>query len=324
VFKSYKRFDPNYIGEEKSTNSLNSYGVDSNWYVDSGATDHVTGELDNLTMKDNYTGSDKIYMANGSGMYIKHIGQSTIHTPLCDLKLNNVLHVPQASKNLASIHRIAFDNNIFFKLHPHVFFIKDRESRKTLLHNKARGGLYRLPCNMASTSSKHVLSSSKNSTTRWHARLGHPSSSTVRLVLSKNNLPCSSELSHEPVCDACQQAKSHQLPYPRSSSVSKSPLEFVFYDVWGSACDSIERNKYYVSFIDDFSKFIWIYLLKHKSESFKKSKNYRALLNGCLTRKFLPFKPTGMVNIKNYIPSLRRLVSLITSHVLMLTGKMAQ
>jgi hypothetical protein len=59
-------------------------------------------------------------------------------------------------------------------------------------------------------------------------------------------------------------------------------------------------------------------------KSFKNSKNYRALLNGCLTRKFLPFKPTGMVNIKNYIPSLRRLVSLITSHVLIVTSRVSK
>jgi hypothetical protein len=107
MFKCYKRFDPNYIGEEKSTNSANSYGVDSNWYADSGATDQVIGELDKLTMKDNYNGSDKIYTANGPGTYIKHIGQSIIRTPLHDLKLNNVLHIPQASKNLASVHCIA-------------------------------------------------------------------------------------------------------------------------------------------------------------------------------------------------------------------------
>jgi hypothetical protein len=152
------------MGEEKSANLANSYGVDTNWYADSGATDHVTGELDKLTMKNNYNSNDQIYMANGSGMYIKQIGQSIIHTPLCDLKLNNVHHV-QASKNLASIHHIAFDNNIFFELHPHVFFIKDRESRKILLHGKARGGLHPLPCSTTSTFNKHELISSKNSTT---------------------------------------------------------------------------------------------------------------------------------------------------------------
>jgi hypothetical protein len=37
------------------------------------------------------------------------------------------------------------------------------------------------------------------------------------------------------VCDAYQQGNSHQLPYLNSSSVSKNPLELVFFDVWGGA-----------------------------------------------------------------------------------------
>jgi hypothetical protein len=56
--------------------------------------------------------------------------------------------------------------------------------------------------------------------------------------------------------NACQQTKSHQLLYPISTSASKAPLELIFSDVWGPACDSIGQFKYYVSFIDDFSKFI--------------------------------------------------------------------
>jgi hypothetical protein len=77
----------------------------------------------------------------------------------------------------------------------------------------------------------------------------------VRFVLSKNSLSFSSSPSPESVCDACQQAKSHQLPYPISTSTSKAPLELIFSDVWGPAYDSIGRYKYYGSFIDDFSKF---------------------------------------------------------------------
>jgi hypothetical protein len=80
------------------------------------------------------------------------------------------------------------------------------------------------------------------------------------------------------MCDACQQTKSHQLPYPKSDSVSKSPLELVFSDVWGPARDSIGRNKYYVSFINDFSKLTWIYLLKNKFKVFQKFKEFQVLV----------------------------------------------
>jgi hypothetical protein len=212
--------------------------------------------------------NEQIYNASGSGMRIEHVGESVIHTPYRNLKLKHVLHVPQVTKNLASVYRTTIDN-VFFELHHNFFFTKDRESRRTLIHGRSKGGLYPIPYAPLS-GIKQVLGVSKFTTLRWHSRVGHPSSSIVKCVLSKNNIPCVSDFVLEYVCDACQQAKSHQLPYPTSSSISTSPLELIFSDVWGPAWESVGRHKHYVSFIDDCSKFTWIYLLKHKYEVFQK------------------------------------------------------
>jgi len=89
------------------------------------------------------------------------------------------------------------------------------------------------------------------------------------------------------VCDSCQRAKSHQLPYPSSSSESSAPLALIFSDVWGPACDSFGRNKYYVSFIDDYSKFTWIYLLKHKSEVFQRFREFQSFVERKFDRKII-------------------------------------
>jgi histone deacetylase 1/2 len=129
-------------------------------------------------------------------------------------------------------------------------------------------GLYPFP--KASSSSplgRQAHGVVKSSSSLWHRRLGHPSSVIVHQVLRDNNIQFS-ESNKESVCDACQKAKSHQLSYPKSSSVSTFPLELVFSDVWGPAPASVGRYKYYVSFIDDYSKFTWIYLLKKKSDVF--------------------------------------------------------
>jgi hypothetical protein len=82
-------------------------------------------------------------------------------------------------------------------------------------------------------------------------------------------------------------AKSHQLPYPKSSSVSTSPLELVFSDVWGPASESFGRFKYYVSFIDDYSKFTWIYLLKKKSDVFQKFHDFQHHVERLFDKKIL-------------------------------------
>lgn len=62
-------------------------------------------------------------------------------------------------------------------------------------------------------------------------------------------------------------AKSHNLPFsPSTASVSK-PLELIYSDVWGpSSVVSSYGSRYYVSFLDAFTKFLWVFPLKLKSD----------------------------------------------------------
>ena len=82
-----------------------SYGVDTNWYLDSGATNHLTGELEKVTLKEKYHGKDQIHTASGAGMRIRHIGHSVFRTPRRKFHLRKILHVPSTDKNLLSVHR---------------------------------------------------------------------------------------------------------------------------------------------------------------------------------------------------------------------------
>jgi hypothetical protein len=109
----------------------------------------------------------------------------------------------------------------------------------------------------------------KLSASLWHSRLGHASTRVVQQVLNRHRLPFVRDSNKDMICDACQQGKSHQLPYPRSASVSTSAMDLIFSNVWGPAPTSIGRNNYYVIFIDDYSKFTWVYLLRHKLEVFQ-------------------------------------------------------
>lgn len=78
-------------------------------------------------------------------MDISYVGHTTIHTPSHNIHLNIVLYVPQAKKNLISIHHLAIDNSAFLELHPNFFLIKDRATKITLLKEKCHKGLYPLP-----------------------------------------------------------------------------------------------------------------------------------------------------------------------------------
>jgi hypothetical protein len=162
--------------------------------------------LDKLAIRERYGGSDLVHTASGSGIPICHIGQTTIHSHNCDLVLKNILHVPNASKNLVSIHKFTYDNNAFFEFHPWHFLLKDRDTRKPLLQGRCKNGLYPLPLEAwqsHKSPNKSVLAAIKPSMARWHHRLGHALSSIVHRVVNNNNLSCSKENLDMSVCDAC-------------------------------------------------------------------------------------------------------------------------
>jgi hypothetical protein len=58
------------------------------------------------------------------------------------------------------------------------------------------------------------------------------------------------------------------LPFSLSSHVINNPLELIYSDVWGPAQTSISGHNYYFSFVDAYSRFTWLYLIKHKSDVF--------------------------------------------------------
>jgi hypothetical protein len=64
-------------------------------------------------------------------------------------------------------------------------------------------------------------------------------------------------------------------------------LQLVFSDVWGPAPSSVGIKSYYVSFIDDYSKFVWIYLLKKKSDVYQIFHDFQNLVERQFDTKIL-------------------------------------
>ena len=122
---------------------------------------------------------------------------------------------------------------------------------------------------------------------QWHSRLGHPASPIVSHVLRRHELPLVSSNKETSVCDACQQGKSHQLPFTVSSHVVTTPLELIYSDVWGHAQTSVSVHNYYVSFIDAYSRFTWLYLLKRRSEVFDVFLQFQAHVERLLKEKIV-------------------------------------
>lgn len=240
--------------------------TDNNWYPDTGSTNHLTNDLQNLNLHaEPYTGLDQIQVGNGAGLAITHTGSSKINSSQSSFHLSNILHVPQIKKNLISVSQFTKDNNVFIEFHSSHFFVKDEVTKKVLLQGMPKDGLYPFPSSISSPSPYQSFSYQRGPLEEWHRRLGHPNYQIVKHLVSKFSLPVSSNKIPS-VCSACQ-GKSHRLPFPVSQSISEYPLDLIFADVWGpSPFLSTKENKYYVSFVDHFCKFTWLYPIVSKSD----------------------------------------------------------
>ena len=82
------------------------------------------------------------------------------------------------------------------------------------------------------------------------------------------------------VCEACIERKQHQLSFPTERTRrATNPLEIVHSDVCGPMrTTSMGGAKYFVTFIDNFSRKVWLYVLKAKDKCFIRFKKLKALM----------------------------------------------
>lgn len=80
-------------------------------------------------------------------------------------------------------------------------------------------------------------------------------------------------------CDACKMGKMHQQPHISQPVHTTQPFELIHTDLWGpSSTVSSLGFKYYIHFIDDFTRYTWIYPLVLKSEAPKVVQQFIALV----------------------------------------------
>ena len=66
------------------------------------------------------------------------------------------------------------------------------------------------------------------------------------------------------------------MKFNKSNSISKIILELVHFDVWQAPVSSLGGGKYFVSFIDDYSRRCWVYPIKRKTDVFEVFKVFKA------------------------------------------------
>lgn len=199
--------------------------------------------------------------------------------------LHNVYHVPGIKKNLLSVSQITSTGNYVLFGPEDVKVYQDvKISGKPKMERRKVESVYVL-----SAESAYVDITRKNETADlWHARLGHVGYHKLKVIMEKSmlkGLP-QLEVKTDIVCAGCQYGKAHQQPYKESKFRAKKPLELIHSDVFGPVKQtSISGMRYMVTFIDDYSRYVWVFFMKEKSETFSKFQEFKTTLEGELGMK---------------------------------------
>lgn len=243
----------------------------STWLPDTGSSNHVAQDTSSFDSHEPYFGEDALHVGNGKGLPILHIGSTRFYSPSKSFSLPNILHVPEIKKNLLSVQKFCQDNNVYFEFHS-FFVVKDMSTHTILLTGPSNNGLYSI-C-LSPGPSKVAFTTSRASPDTWHQRLGHPHFQLLQTMLSKYRLPIFGKTASS-FCNSCHVGKSSKLHLLSSNYKSNHIFDLLFCDVWGPApVASSDNHSYFLLCVDNFSRYMWIFPLKQKSDVFTTFKQF--------------------------------------------------
>ncbi|CAL8991331.1 unnamed protein product [Prunus brigantina] len=195
------------------------------------------------------------------------------------LKLEDVLCVPGFRVNLMSVSKLTRHLHCLISFFPTFCIMQDLTTKKMIGLGKEHDGLYYLVpvtedllCERGPRIAAPALSSTSD---LWHKRLGHLSTGPMR-VLSQT-VPSISFNFHSQ-CDVCPLAKQTRLPFSLSSISTNKPFELIHCDIWGPhRLPTSSGARYFLTIVDDYSRFTWLFLMNLKSETQEKIKLFFCL-----------------------------------------------
>lgn len=282
------------------------------WYLDSGATSHMTSDVKLLKNVDR-SKKTEICLADGTAIECSGSGDSSLVTvsgsgARMDVTLSDVYYVPSLMGNLLSVGKVCDSGySVLFEKSG----CKVLHNRKTVLTGERSNGLYRL---------KEFYESAFVSTNKhpelcehlWHRRLGHRDPEAI-LKIVREELGFGLKMqkcSVHYVCGTCMEGKMSRLPFPKQSLSKSCEIGDLIHTDVGGPMEEVtpSGNKYYVTMIDDFSSYTAVYVLKSKSEVESRIREYCEMMKNQFGRYPRVLRSDGggeysSVSLKKYLVS---------------------
>ncbi|KAI3739156.1 hypothetical protein L2E82_29553 [Cichorium intybus] len=203
------------------------------------------------------------------------------------LDLHNCCYAPDMAKNIISFHAL-FRQGFYYEFNKLNGSISVFKNDVFIFNAMPCDGVYEsIMC--VDNYGKNVLtidaSSGVEKACLWHCRLGHINKKRIA-QLQKDGVLESFDLGSDDVCESCLLGKMTKSPFKGSFERGEGLLDIIHTDVCGPfRTTTRDGTRFYVTFTDDFSRYGYVYLIKNKSDTFEKFKEFKNEAENQLGRK---------------------------------------
>lgn len=205
-----------------------------------------------------------------------------------ELSINNVCHAPELTHNLLSVSKL---DDAGFKLVIEDGKLRAIKNEMVIFESEKRNGMYPVTFN-ARKHHANVAICKKDAIMLWHRRLDHLSLSNVCKMSKGLVKGMPNDISEIPVvCECCIKSKQTRRPFSGTRPPTHRPLERVQSDLCGPfEVETHDAYKYFATFMDDYTHFAVVFLLKCKSELLDALQKYHAITFTKFNRKIEIFR----------------------------------
>lgn len=246
----------------------------NNWYLDSCASSHMTN---NKEAMENVKNTDhKITAADNEQLTATAVGDMPLVMNVNSYKegitARDVLYVPKVAANLLSVSKIVKKgHSVTFNQKGGI--IKN-DTGKIVGKASEENGVYR----MHVVQQKAYLLNNPDISKIWHRRLGHLNRKAMN-ILKDWSTGMDNFTRDDNICEVCVKAKDARKPFKSSMSQTNNKLELIHTDLCGPMeVGSLSGCKYLLTFVDDYTRKVYGYFLKEKSEVPDKFNEFKNLV----------------------------------------------
>ncbi|KAJ9561984.1 hypothetical protein OSB04_007144 [Centaurea solstitialis] len=230
-----------------------------------GSGNHICNHLQGFTRRETLRKDrSNLRVGEGTPLIADAVGSYSLSLPSgLVLELENCYYVPKMIKNVLSFDLLVDQATPVNGL----YTVNMQDDNKEIYHISKR--------------SKDI----EDQTYLWHCRLGHINKKRVELLL-KGGFLGTFDFKPFDNCESCLSGKMTKEPFNKDNERASDLLEIVHTDVCGPFSHGARGGyRYFITFTDDFSRYGYVYLMRHKSESFEKFREYHNEVQNQLDRK---------------------------------------